>query len=80
MNEAEFKEKVYGPYKEAWKILKLIEFAGQHEKDDETWQKYMNEIDRFSKENDGNPFAQETLTKMLIDAGDDIAKMNGGEK
>lgn len=80
MNEAEFKEKVYAPYKEAWKILKMIEFAGTHEADDETWQMYMKEIDRFSKTNDGNHFAQETLVRMLIDAGDDIAKMNGGEK
>ena len=80
MNEAEFKEKVYAPYKEAWKILKMIEFAGTHEADDETWQKYMKEIDRFSKTNDGNHFAQETLVRMLIDAGEDIAKMNGGEK
>lgn len=76
MNEAEFKEKVYAPYKEAWKILKMIEFAGTHEADDETWQKYMKEIDRFCKSNEGNHFAQETLVRMLIDAGDDIAKMN----
>lgn len=80
MNDTEFKEKVYGPYNEAWKILRIIQDAGQHERDDETWQKYMNEIDRFCKSNEGNHFAQETLTRMLIDAGEDIAKMNGRGK
>ena len=78
MNTEEFKEKIYGPYSEAWKILKMIQFAGQSKKDDELWQKYMKEIDRFSKENEGNSFAKETLVKMLLDAGDDIAEMNGG--
>lgn len=78
MNTEEFKEKIYGPYSEAWKILKMIQFAGQTAKDDELWQKYMNEIDRFSKENDKNAFAKETLVRMLLDAGGDIAKMNGG--
>jgi len=73
-----FKEKIYGPYSDAWKILKMIQFAGQNEKDDELWQSYMKEIDRFSKENEGNVFATETLVRMLIDAGDNIAKMNGG--
>lgn len=78
MNTEEFKEKIYGPYSEAWKILKMIQFAGQSSHDDELWQKYMNEIDRFSKENEGNAFAKDTLVRMLLDAGGNIAKMNGG--
>lgn len=74
-----FKEKVYGPYSEAWKIIKIIQTAGKSSKDDEIWQKYMREIDSFDKKYPGNRF-KDTLVKMLIDAGDDIAKMNGEEQ
>jgi len=73
-----FKQKVYGPYSDAWKILKLIQFAGQSKDDDEKWQMYMKEIDKFDKKYPDNRF-KDTLVKMLIDAGDDIAKMNGGQ-
>ncbi len=72
-----FKQKVYGPYSEAWKILKIIQYAGQSADNDKTWQMYMNEIDRFDKKYGDNRF-KDTLVRMLLDAGDDIAKMNGG--
>ena len=78
MNTEEFKEKIYAPYSEAWKIIKIIQFAGQGTNSDELWEAYLREIDRFSKENKENEFAKETLVKMLIDAGCVIAKMNGG--
>lgn len=77
MENEKFIKKIYGPYSEAWKILKLIQHAGQSQADDETWQKYMREIDRFGKEYKDNSFATDTLVRMLIDAGDNIAKMNG---
>lgn len=79
MNTEGFKEKIYGPYSEAWKILKVIQYAGQSEKDDETWQKYMSEIDRFAEVHYDNTFAKDTLVQMLLAAGDDIARMNGGD-
>lgn len=72
-----FKQKIYGPYSEAWKILKLIQFAGSSADNDEKWQMYMREIDRFDKKYGDNRF-KDTLVKMLIEAGDDIAKMNKG--
>jgi hypothetical protein len=74
-----FKQKIYGPYSEAWKILKLIQFAGSSADNDEKWQMYMREIDRFDKKYGDNRF-KDTLVKMLIEAGDDIAKMNKGGK
>lgn len=72
-----FKQKIYGPYAEAWKIIKLIQYAGQSADDDEKWQMYMKEIDRLDKKYGENRF-KDTIVKMLIDAGDDIAKMNRG--
>ncbi len=74
-----FKEKIYAPYGEAWKILKIIQEAGQTEKDSPVWEMYMREIDRLSKKYKGNPFAENLIT-MLLDAGDTIAKMNRGMK
>jgi hypothetical protein len=38
---------------------------------------YMKEIDRLDKKYGDNRF-KDTIVKMLIDAGDDIAKMNRG--
>lgn len=75
MNNEVFKAKIYEPYLEAWKILKLIQYADQTSDSDEQWQRYMKEIDRLDRTYPNNPFAQ-NLIRLLLDAGDSIAKMN----
>ena len=77
METQEFKQKIYAPYTDAWKILKIVQTAGQTPKDDPVWEMYMREIDRLSKKYKGNPFVENLIT-MLLDAGDSIAKMNRG--
>lgn len=83
MNDKVFKEKVYGPYSDVWKILKIIQYAGQTSEDDEKWEMYMREIDRFSEKYKDNELAQGLLSFLVghddfKGAGDIIAKLNGG--
>ena len=75
MNDTVWKQQIYEPYLETWKILKLIQFADQTADCDAQWQRYMKEIDRLDKQYSDNKFAQ-NLIKLLLDAGDSIARMN----
>ena len=84
MDDKVFMEKIYGPYSEVWKILKIIQFAGQTEEDKETWEMYMREIDRYSEKYKDSEIAQ-GLISFLVGHGDFkgaghiIAKLNGGK-
>lgn len=75
MNDTTFKNNIYSPFLDTWKILKLIQYADQTSDSDEQWQRYMKEIDRLDRTYPNNPFAQ-NLIRLLLDAGDSIAKMN----
>lgn len=75
MEDKVFKEKVYGPYSEAWKVIKLLQHCTEHGGD---WDKWYAEFDRFCKAHPGNQFAYD-LGKFLMDAAEDIKKMNGEE-
>ena len=75
MDTTTFKAKIYEPYLEAWKILKLIQYADQTSDSDEQWQRYMREIDRLQKTYPDNKFVGELIT-LLLNAGDIIAKEN----
>jgi len=75
MNDSTFKTKIYEPYLETWKIIKLIQYADQTPAQEEQWNRYVKEIDRLDKTYPNNPFAQ-NLIRLLLDAGDSIAKMN----
>lgn len=75
MTDGDFKEKVYGPYSEAWKILKLLQFCSKSN-NHKNWSAFMAECNRFSKEAN-NPFAERTA-RFLLDAAEDIALMNEG--
>lgn len=75
MNDSTFKTKIYEPYLETWKIIKLIQYADQTPAQEEQWKRYVKEIDRLDKTYPDNPFAQ-NLIRLLLDAGDSIAKMN----
>lgn len=75
MDNETLKTKYYGPFLETWKILKLIQYADQTSDSDAQWQRYTSEIYRLRKEYPDNPFA-EKLVRLLMDAGDIIAKEN----
>ena len=75
MDTTTFKAKIYEPYLEAWKILKLIQNADQTSNSDEQWQRYMREIDRLQKTYPDNKFVEQLIT-LLLNAGDIIAKEN----
>lgn len=75
MTEEKFKQEIYAPYVEAWKILKLIQYADQTSDSDEQWQRYMREIDRLQKTYPDNKFVEQLIT-LLLNAGDIIAKEN----
>lgn len=77
MNDGEFVEKIYGPYGEGWKILKLLQYCSKTN-NHENWAKFGEEVNRFCKEAD-NPF-EERLARFLLDAAEDIATMNEGGK
>ena len=75
MDTTTFKAKIYEPYLETWKILKLIQYADQTSNSDEQWQRYMKEIDRLRATYPGNHFV-ERLIRLLYDAGDVIKEEN----
>ena len=75
MDTTTFKAKIYEPYLEAWKILKLIQYADQTSDSDEQWQRYMKEIDRLRATYPDNHFVKH-LIRFLYDAGDVIKEEN----
>lgn len=75
MTDVSFKEKYYQPYSETWKILRLIQYADKTSDSDAQWQRYCDEMDRLRKTYPGNEFAEQ-LVRLLLDAGDIIAKDN----
>lgn len=83
MEDKIFKEVVYGPYLDAWKIIKIIQYAGQSEKDQETWNMFMKEIDRYTETYKDNEIAQGLISFIIgyddyKGAGDIIARLNRG--
>ena len=78
MTDAKFKKQYYEPFLEAWKILKLVQYADQTTDSDAQWQRYMKEIDRLHNTYPKDPFVDKLIT-FLLDAGDVIAKENRKE-
>lgn len=84
MNDSEWRKKIYGPYMDAWKIIMGIKDADQSAGSDDLWQKFIDNVDSFSKAYEGNRFAQDLATFLVGNesfrgAGDIIAKMNQEE-
>lgn len=75
MTDEIFKAKYHAPFNEAWKILKLIQYADQTSDSDEQWQRYMKEIDRLRATYPDNYFVKH-LIRFLYDAGDVIKEEN----
>lgn len=74
MTDAKFKEVIYGPYLDAWKVIKIL----QHASDDnpELFLEYMNEVGKFENVYQGNEFAEFLRRAVLLRADDVIAKLN----
>ena len=75
MKEEVFKQKIYGPYGEAWKVIKILAEA----EDDnpalgEVLNHYTSEIDKFSEKYKDNEFAQ-ALRSMLLKSDDIVMRM-----
>lgn len=70
-----FTEKIYGPYGDAWKVIKLLAAADDNNPAvGEVLNNYMSEVDKFSEKYADNDFAQ-LLRKMMLSADDTIMRM-----
>lgn len=70
-----FVNKIYKPFNDAFKLLKLIQDADQTSESDKQWQLYIKEIDSFKAKYPDNKLVDELIT-LLLNAGDIIAKEN----
>ena len=79
MDKSVFRQKIYGPYHDIWKIIKIIEYAGKGAEFDKTWEIYMDTLERYIK---AYPRSQvkgtyeDYLVKALLEAAEIIAKEN----
>ena len=90
MNDTTFKNNIYNPFLDTWKILKLIQYGYKHLSDpeqdkahDEIWNKYMRECDRLKAKYPDNEFV-DALLNFIIGVGvkgaaEIIAEMNQKE-
>lgn len=74
MENAVFKEKIFGPYNEAWKVIKLLQHCSATDGD---WELYYKEYKSFCDKYPENKFAYD-LGAFILQAADDIKNMNGG--
>ena len=76
MEAKKFTEKIYGPYGDAWKIIKLLALAeDDNPKLGEVLNNYMKEVGAYKEKYEGNAFAQE-LYKLLLRADDTVMRMD----
>lgn len=76
MEEQKFKEKVYGPYGEAWKIIKILAAAEDNNPElEKVLCHYMDEVGKFKDKYKDNAFAQ-GLYEMLLNADVHIMRMD----
>lgn len=88
MNDSEWREKIYGPYADFWKVLRIIQHGLRKVKDDPKlaadndalWERYVDAAEKYCEVygNKDNPFAED-LAKMLCKYDDYIAKINQKE-
>lgn len=74
MTDQELREKLYKPYCEAWKILRLIQYA-QHRGTDEMWDKFFDELKRLEHAYPGNRYVR-SLCITMAEAGEYIVAEN----
>lgn len=76
MTEGVFKEKIYGPYAETWKILKLLQYAGEGGFSMNQVEDYWKAVEKFANDYQGNEFADFMRRNVLLHADNVIVKMN----
>ena len=74
MNRTQWRQKVYGPYIDIWKIIKILQHASND--NPEVFLKYMDEVQKFADAYQGNEFADFLRKAVLLRADDVIAKIN----
>jgi hypothetical protein len=74
MTNTKFKEVIYGPYLEVWKIIKILQYASDDKP--ELFLEYMDEVQKFADAYQGNEFADFLRKAVLLRADDVIAKIN----
>lgn len=74
MTDETFKREIYSPYLEAWKILRLIQYA-QHRGTDEMWDVFFKEVDRLAHTYPDNRYIKQ-LIHMMLEAADYIVDEN----
>ncbi len=78
MDNKDFTEKIYGPYNEAWKLIKLLQHCAKYEETKEYWDLWYKELERYSKKYPGNKFAEDLKMFVGHTAANDIRDMNKG--
>ena len=76
MDNKEFTEKIFGPYNDAWKVIKLLQHCTATDGD---WELYYKEFKRFSEKYENASQYGYDLTAFILKAADDIRDMNGGK-
>lgn len=71
-----FKQKIYGPYADCWKVLKLLQFAGEGGFTQEQVNEYWEAVEKFQNDNQGNEFAEFMRKNVLLHADNIIVRMN----
>lgn len=86
MNNSEWRQKIYGPYADFWKVLRIIQHGLNKVKDDPKleadndalWDRYAKAAEEYCEAYKNNSFAED-LGKMLYKYDDIIAKINQKE-
>ena len=79
MTNEKFKEVIYGPYNDAWKVIRLLQEATDDNPQlNEVLHDYIKKVDTFSKKYEGNEFAQ-LLKRMMLSADDAVMKIGRGQ-
>lgn len=76
MTHEQFKEQIYKPYNDAWKVIKILQEAYQKP---ELFMEYQEAVQRFADDYVGNDFAQLLKDRLLLRADDVVAKMDKAE-
>lgn len=76
MEAKKFTEKIYGPYGDAWKVIKILAKAEEGSPAlGEVLHHYMDEVEAFKEKYKGNTFAM-SLYGVLLNADTDIMRMD----
>lgn len=78
MDENTFRDKIYGPYSETWKIIKILQFAGCGGFSLDQVEDYWKAVEKFTHDYEGNEFAEFLHRNILLHADNVIVKMNEG--